>query len=294
MTDFNITDRVDTVLFTDTSANLIPPLAKGISIIPLAYSIEGKEQHQDPQTDFDGHTYYGRIRAGAQVSTSMINPDAFKNAFAKALSQGKDVLYIGMSGGISGTAQAAFCAAAELREQYPERTIITVDTLAASLGEGLQVLKAAQMLNSGSSLASVSEMLESTRHKMCQYFMVDDLIHLRKGGRISGIAARVGTLLGIKPILTGDENGKIVACGKARGRRAALTSLADRYAALAANKGATVGIAHADDPEGAEMLLEMLKERGFCGQDITVCYEPVTGAHVGPGAVALFFEGTHK
>lgn len=100
MTDFNITDRVDTVLFTDTSANLTPPLAKGISIIPLAYSIEGKEQHQDPQTDFDGHTYYGRIRAGAQVSTSMINPDAFKNAFAKALSQGKDVLYIGMSGGI--------------------------------------------------------------------------------------------------------------------------------------------------------------------------------------------------
>ena len=134
MTDFNITDRVDTVLFTDTSANLTPSLAKGISIIPLAYSIEGKEQHQDPQTGFDGHTYYERIRAGAQVSTSMINPDAFKNAFTKALSQGKDVLYIGMSGGISGTAQAAFCAAAELREQYPERTIITVDTLAASLG----------------------------------------------------------------------------------------------------------------------------------------------------------------
>lgn len=194
MTDFNITDRVDTVLFTDTSANLTPSLAKGISIIPLAYSIEGKEQHQDPQTGFDGHTYYERIRAGAQVSTSMINPDAFKNAFTKALSQGKDVLYIGMSGGISGTAQAAFCAAAELREQYPERTIITVDTLAASLGEGLQVLKAVQMLDGGSSLASVAEMLESARHKMCQYFMVDDLIHLRKGGRISGIAARVGTL----------------------------------------------------------------------------------------------------
>ena len=180
MTDISLAKHPETAIFTDTSANLTPSLAKGISIIPLAYSVEGKEQHQDPQTDFDGHTYYERIRAGAQVSTSMINPDAFKNAFTKALSQGKDVLYIGMSGGISGTAQAAFCAAAELREQYPERTIITVDTLAASLGEGLQVLKAVQMLNSGSSLVSVSEMLESARHKMCQYFMVDDLIHLRK------------------------------------------------------------------------------------------------------------------
>ena len=181
MTDFNITDRVDTVLFTDTSANLTPPLAKGISIIPLAYSIEGKEQHQDPQTGFDGHTYYERIRAGAQVSTSMINPDAFKNAFTKALSQGKDVLYIGMSGGISGTAQAAFCAAAELREQYPERTIITVDTLAASLGEGLQVLKAVQMLDGGGSLASVAEMLESATGRQFGVVMI-----LMSVGMLSG------------------------------------------------------------------------------------------------------------
>ena len=108
MTDISLAKHPETAIFTDTSANLTPSLAKGISIIPLAYSVEGKEQHQDPQTDFDGHTYYERIRAGAQVSTSMINPDAFKNAFTKALSQGKDVLYIGMSGGISGTAQAAF------------------------------------------------------------------------------------------------------------------------------------------------------------------------------------------
>ena len=138
------------------------------------------------------------------------------------------------------------------------------------------------------------EQISRRRHTMCQYFTVDDLAYLERGGRVSKAAAIVGTVLKIKPLLRGDDEGKIVQCGKTRGRKQSLTALADFYEKLVADKSEEIGIAHADDAAGAQFLLDALRQRGFTGECLTVCYEPVTGSHVGPGTVALFFQGIHR
>ena len=182
----------------------------------------------------------------------------------------------------------------ELKEEFPERKVASIDTYAASLGEGLLVVEAARMLENGASFDEIVEKISQRRHEMCQYFTVDDLAYLERGGRVSKAAAIVGTVLKIKPLLRGDEEGKIVLCGKTRGRKQSLTSLADFYEKLVTNKTEEIGIAHADDAQSAQFLLDELRKRGFTGDCLTVCYEPVTGCHVGPGTVALFFYGVHR
>ena len=283
-------------LFTDTSANLPVALTKQhhITVVPFSYTVDGKETDYPDDVDFDGAAFYGAMRRGAVVKTSMVNPDLMANYFERALSQGDDVLYVGMSGGISGTAQAAVIAAGELTEKYPARKIVTIDTYAASLGEGLQVLEAAELLRAGRSFEEVGDRILTRRPHMCQFFTVDDLNYLKRGGRISGAAALVGSVLGIKPILRGDETGHIVSCGKVRGNKKAYAELADYFDKRALDKTARIGIAHADNREGTDYLLGLLRERDFTGECLEVYYEPVTGAHVGPGTVALFFYGTEK
>ncbi len=283
-------------LFTDTSANLPLALTKkhSITVVPFSYTVNGKEADYPDDTDFDGAAFYGAMRAGAVVKTSMVNPDLMAKYFERALSQGDDVLYVGMSGGISGTAQAAVIAAAELTEKYPERHIVTIDTYAASLGEGLQVLEAAGMIEQGKPLGEIKERLLARRPHMCQFFTVDDLAYLKRGGRISGATALVGTVLGIKPILCGDETGHIVSCGKVRGNKRAYAELANYFDTRALDQSEMLGIAHADNEEGAQALIALLREKGFTGECLNVVYEPVTGAHVGPGTVALFFYGKEK
>lgn len=197
-------------------------------------------------------------------------------------------------GGISGTAQAAVIAAGELTEKYPARKIVTIDTYAASLGEGLQVLEAARMIEEGTGLDEIKAHLLSRRPHMCQFFTVDDLAYLKRGGRISSATALIGTVLSIKPILCGDETGHIVSCGKVRGMKRAYQELANYYDGRALDKSEMLGIAHADNEEGAQALIALLRDKGFTGECLNVVYEPVTGAHVGPGTVALFFYGTEK
>lgn len=283
-------------IFTDTSANLPAAYIQKYSlrVIPLTYFVDGAEAHQDPAVDFDGKAYYDAMRSGTPVSTAMINLAAFLEPLHAALAAGDDVIYIGMSGGISGTAHAAALAAEELREKYPRAKIMTIDTYAASLGEGLQVLEAAELLRAGRSFEEVGDRILTRRPHMCQFFTVDDLNYLKRGGRISGAAALVGSVLGIKPILRGDETGHIVSCGKVRGNKKAYAELADYFDKRALDKTARIGIAHADNREGTDYLLGLLRERGFTGECLEVYYEPVTGAHVGPGTVALFFYGTEK
>ena len=264
-------------LFTDTSANLPVALTKQhhITVIPFSYTVDGKATDYPDDTDFDGAAFYGAMREGAIVKTSMVSPALIEEYFERALSAGDDVLYVGMSGGISGTAHAAVIAAGELKERYPERRILPINTYAASLGEGMQVMEAARMIEEGKSLEEIEKQLLTRRPHMCQFFTVDDLAYLKRGGRISGATALIGTVLSIKPILRGDETGHIVSCG-------------------ALDKSESIGIAHADNAEGAQALLALLREKGFTGECLSVCYEPVTGAHVGPGTVALFFYGTEK
>ena len=199
-----------------------------------------------------------------------------------------------MSGGISGTANAAAVAKREMQEKYPQGKICTIDTFAASLGEGLLVVEAAKAAEAGKSFEEITEDITAKRHTMCQYFTVDDLKYLKKGGRISGATAIIGNMLNIKPVLMGDPEGKIVQYSKVRGLKRALSVLAEKYDELCADKSCDIGMAHADNEKAADDLLLLLKEKGFCGNCLKVYYEPVTGSHVGPGTVALFFPGVHK
>ena len=224
----------------------------------------------------------------------MVNAGTFIERFKAALDAGRDVLYIGMSGGISGTANAALMAKQELDEEYPDRKIIVIDTLAASLGEGLFVIKAAEQLNDGVALDAIEEDIRAQVPSMCQSFTVGDLKYLKKTGRVSGAAAIIGNVLSIHPILVGDYEGKIVVKAKVRGMKRTLDALAERYAELALNKNETIGIAHADNEEGKAYLVQRLRDKGLTGKCLSVCYEPVTGSHVGPGTVALFFFGTDR
>ena len=285
-----------TKLYTDTSANLPLTLLReyDIAVIPFSYTVNGMAEDYNEETDFDGKAFYDAMRRGAEVKTSMVNPATAAAFFERALAQGDDVLYVGMSGGISGTAQAAVIAAGELTEKYPARKIVTIDTYAASLGEGLQVLEAARMIEEGKSLDEIKTHLLARRPHMCQFFTVDDLAYLKRGGRISSATALIGTVLSIKPILCGDETGHIVSCGKVRGMKRAYQELANYYDGRALDKSEMLGIAHADNEEGAQALIALLRDKGFTGECLNVVYEPVTGAHVGPGTVALFFYGKEK
>ena len=283
-------------LFTDTSANLPVSIIReyGIEVVPFSYTVNGKEVPYSADTDFNGRAFYEAMRAGAEVKTSMINVSDFIAAFEQWIAKGDAVIYVGMSGGISGTAHSAKLAAEELLEKYPAAKIAAIDTYAASLGEGFLVIETAKMIERGDPFLKIVKKIELLRKNMCQFFTVDDLAYLRKGGRISGAAAVVGTVLNIKPILRGDENGKIVLCGKIRGFNKSMEALANKYDELVFDKTADVGIAHADNPEGAQRLEDILRAKGFSGELLKVVYEPVTGSHVGPGTIALFFMGEHK
>ena len=278
-------------IITDSGSNIPKYLIDkyNIVVIQMPYLLNGAEQNQD--TDFDGKKYYDALRTGAVAMTSMINTSSFYECFEKELGDGNDIIYVSISGGISGTFNAAYLAAEGLKEIYKNSRIEVIDSLGASLGEGLLCINAAQMVQDGKDFNEVVSYIKNAIPNMCQTFTVDDLNHLKRTGRISGVASFVGGILGIKPILIGNNEGKIIVYDKIRGSIRALDALADRYERLVLDKNETIGIAHADNENGTEYLLSALKDRGFSGECITVCYEPVTGSHVGPGTVALFFFG---
>ena len=280
-------------VITDTSANLPSELAQrnDITVIPFPYFVNGAPHTCLDTEGFDAKTFYGAMREGAEVTTSQINPQHYLEVMKPILQKGLDILFVGMSSGISGSYHCAELAAEELGEDFPARKIRLVDTLGASLGEGLLVVKAVREKLRGLSLDEVYDKLMSLRHRLCNVFTVDDLKYLRKGGRLSNLGFIVGTLLQIKPLLKGDQEGRIVAFAKLRGRKKALEELAKRYDEYVVDAGEqTVGIAHADCPEDAAFLAQLLRRNHPPKEILTVGYEPVTGSHVGPGTLALFFE----
>ncbi|MCR4576571.1 MAG: DegV family protein [Clostridiales bacterium] len=281
-------------VLTDTSANLPTPLLKqrDIGVIAFFYYIDGSEYSCLDTEKFDSKAFYDSIRGGTKVSTSLISPDKYRQAFEKYVSAGDDVVYVGMSSGISGSFSVAVSVANELMEQYPDRRIETVDTIGASLGEGFFALMAADARDAGKDARETAEELRSKVPEMCQVFTVDDLMHLRNTGRLSNAAAWVGTVLNIKPLLKGNTEGKIVSFAKALGRRRSIDMIADRYDKLVRNsESQVIGIAHADCPADVEYLIKLLNKKHPPKDIMVVDYEPVTGSHVGPGALALFFMG---
>lgn len=278
---------------TDTSANLPWEYVQshGVTVVPFSYFINDEERSEAPGS-FDGAAYYRAIRDGARASTSQIPPQRFVERFTPLLEQGEDVLFVSMSSGISGSCQSATMAARELEETFPGRTVRVVDTLGASLGEGLQVMRAVELRDGGMELDQVAETILRERDNVCQLLMVDDLFYLRRTGRVSGVSAVVGSILGVKPILKGNEAGQLVVSTKARGRKQAIQTMVQRYTQLVREPGEhLVGIAHADCPQDAQLLAQLIQEAHPPKALVNVCYEPVTGAHTGPDALALFFYG---
>ena len=284
-------------ILTDTSANLPTSLVRenGVEVIPFYYSI-GEKQYSCVDTDgFDGKKFYKAMRLGADIKTSAINPQSYVEHFEKYLEKGEDILFISMSSGISSSFRCAGIAKEELAQRYPDRAILLLDTLAASLGEGLFVLKALRYREQGLTIEQTYKRLKEEIKYMYQVFTVDDLMYLKRTGRLTGSAAIIGNMLQVKPLLKGNEHGEIVNFSKAIGRKMAITGLAQRYNMLVQHpEDQIVGIAHADCEKDAEQLIKLLNAKKPPKEIMTVMYEPVTGSHVGPGTLALFFLGDEK
>ncbi len=281
-------------IFTDTPANLPSEIITGynITVVPFSYFKDDQEFVCRDFEGFDCDAYYAELKEGAVVKTSQINPQRYIEYLEPEISAGHDILYVSLSSGVSGSFASAKIAATHLMEKYPDRKVSIIDSLGASLGEGLVVLYAARMREAGHDIDKVTEETVRYRERMCQVFTVDDLMFLRRSGRISGVGAAIGTVLGIKPLLKGNESGKIVNFTTVRGRRKAIKSLADRYKNYAVYpEGQTVGISHAGCIEDAETLRDLLIEICPPKEILIVPHEPVTGSHVGPGMLALYFAG---
>jgi len=285
-------------IVTDSSADLTDELIEqyGIHIVSLSFRVGGEEfpcYVQGEKTDYK--QFYDRMRKGETVDTSLIDMSTCRDIFEGILKRGNDVLYIGFSSALSGSYNAGTMVAESLRDAYPERKIVTIDSLSASMGEGLLVYHVAEQRRSGKSIDEVSEWLIANRLHLCHWFTVDDLFHLKRGGRISAATALVGTVLGVKPVLHVDDEGKLVAVGKVRGRRRSLEALVDEMEKTCANPTEqVVFISHGDCIEDAQYVERLVRER-LNVKDVQINYvDPVIGAHSGPGTVALFFLGTAR
>lgn len=285
----------DYVILTDSSCDLPDDIVKKyqLEILQLDFIVEGEGNFHNDQADIG--KVYSKLRNGANIKTSAANISQASETIEALFNQKKDILYLGFSSGLSSTYQTVYMAGQELMEEYPERKMISVDTLAASMGQGLLVYKACQAKDAGKSLEENAQYIEDIKLKLCHWFTVDDLFFLKRGGRISGVTATVGTMLSIKPILHVDDEGHLINVSKVRGRKAAITELVNRMEKLAVHpENQDIFISHGDCIEDAEKLASIIKER-FGNDRITISYVgPVIGAHSGPGTLALFFLGEHR
>lgn len=285
-------------IVTDSSANLTDGMINkfGIHIISLIFRVGEREFYSYIKGErSDNKKFYEMMRNGETISTSIIDLQLCRKIFEEILKQGKDVLYIGFSSALSGTYNAGALIARELQEEYPDRKIYAVDSLSASMGQGLLVYYAAEQKDQGKSIDEVKDWLLSNRLNLCHWFTVDDLIYLKRGGRISSTTAIVGTALGIKPIMHVDNEGRLVPVGRVRGRRKSLEALAKEMAETCINPTEQIiFITHGDCIEDAQYLEKLVRDK-LNVKDVIINYvDPVIGAHSGPGTVALFFLGTKR
>lgn len=286
------------IVMTDSSADLTAELVEklGLDVIPLSVNVGEKSFINYPdEREIGSHEFYEMLRGGANAKTSAVNVDTFLNAMSVHLNAGKDILYLGFSSGLSSTYSASEIAAQELRESYPDRKILTVDTLCASLGQGLLVYLTMQKVLAGATIEEAAAFAEENRLHLCHWFTVDDLFFLKRGGRVSAATALVGSALGIKPVLHVDNEGHLINISKARGRKNSILALVDRMERSAIDPAKqTVFISHGDCRDDAEFLADEVRKR-FGITDITINFVgPVIGAHSGPGTLALFFLGTER
>ena len=288
----------DFVLATDSSCDLPQNLAYkfGLTVVPLTVDIEGEifTNYLDGR-EISFEEFYNRSRAKAVIKSSCPSLDAFKKAFEEILESGRDILYLGFSSALSATTQNARITAEELGEKYPDAKIIVVDSLCASMGQGLFIKYVYDEKQKGGSIEEVAKYAEDIRLNICHWFTVTDLMHLKRGGRISATTAIAGTALNVKPVMHVDDEGRLVNVGKARGRKASLQALLDHMKETVVNpKEQTVYISHGDcEDEVKEFAKQIKKELGVKEIVINVI-GPVIGCHTGAGVVALFFYGNQR
>ncbi len=283
-------------VFADGTANLPKSMLDGIELVPAEYTVDGKPgTYRGDIERFDAHNYYESLRNGKTVQTSLLNTSSFLTCFSPALKAGRDIIYVSMSSGISGTYNAARIAARELMEEYPARFIHIVDSLGCGFGSGLLAIHAAELSMRGVSAREAAEVLDEEVPHICQYFTVDDLNFLKRTGRVSGMTAKIATILNIKPILYGDATGHIVACEKVRGRKKSIEAIVRKYEEKREEVSfQRVFISHGDCLEDAEALAARIREI-TPNYSVMICpHEPFSGAHVGPGMLALFFRGRER
>ncbi len=285
------------IIMTDNMADLPENYIREheLEILSLSYILDGETY--DRNHPLEEAEFYNRMRNGSMPTTSQVNPEQAKEAFTACLNQGKDVLYIAFSSGLSGTCNSAGIAAKELKEEgkFPNRKLVVLDSLSASLGEGLLVHKAVKLKEAGKSLEEVADWVEKHKLEVCHNFTVDDLFHLHRGGRVSKATAILGTMINIKPILHVDNEGHLIAIGKVRGRKKSLTSLVDRMGEqIQGFENPEVFISHGDCLEDARYVEKLVRER-FGEETFIINYVgPTIGAHSGPGTMALFFMGNPR
>lgn len=282
-------------IITDSGCDLPKNMLAQLDLqtVPLIVNFRGADM--EDSVDEGIQEMYAGLRAGENATTSAINPDRWARAMEPVLEQGMDVLTITFSSGLSTTYQSAVIAANELQEKYPDRKILVVDSLCAALGQGLFVWYAAKMRDAGMSIDELAAWLEENKLNLCHWVAVDDLMYLKRGGRVSAATAVMGTMLQIKPIIHVDNAGKLINVGKARGRKASIQALAQKAAELGEGfDNSTMFICHGDCIEDAQYLAELVKEK--CGaKEVFIGYiGAVIGSHAGPGTLALFFMGKHR
>ena len=285
-------------IITDSTGDLTPELIRDLqlTVIPMEFTIDGKSYRNYP----DGHemsakAFYHLLRAGKTSTTAQINAHEFMDWADPILQAGKDILYLAFSSGLSGTCQSAYLAKEELSARYPDRKIYVVDSLAASMGEGLLAYYASKMQLEGKTIDEVYQWLQDNKLHLCHWFTVDDLNHLKRGGRVSSAAALFGTMLGIKPVLHVDDAGHLIPVAKIRGRRQSLDSLVAHMEQTVTNpEEQVIFISHGDCEKDAQYVADQIRAKWNVREIVLNEIGPVIGTHSGPGTVALFFLGSKR
>ena len=291
MGDFNF------IITTDTCCELPKSYIKenGLDVVTLYYNMKGVAYGKD--VELEVKAFYDMMRAGEMPTTMAANPEELREMFEKYLKAGKDVLHLAFSSELSSSYSNAAVVARELNEEYTDNKVVVIDTLSASLGQGLVIYKAVQLREDGWSIDEVARWVEENRLHFCHQFTVDDLNHLYRGGRVSKLTAVAGTLIQVKPILHVNDEGKLIPIGKVRGRKKSLMALVDnmeRTIGSYRDKNDIVFISHGDALEEAEYVAGLVKERFGIENFLIHPVSPTIGAHSGPGTIALFYMGDRR
>ncbi|MBO7184680.1 MAG: DegV family protein [Oscillospiraceae bacterium] len=282
-------------IITDSACDLPKAMLQQLQVSNIPLHILFRGENMIDSVDEGLQEIYAGLRNGEATSTSAINPDGWASVIEPALAQGNDALVLAFSSGLSTTYQSAVIAAEELREKYPERNIRVVDTLCAALGQGLLVWYTCKQRDAGLTLDELTDWVEQNKLSLCHWVTVNDLMHLKRGGRISATTAVVGTMLQIKPIIHVNDEGKLISVGKARGRKAAMQILVDKMKQLGQGyDNSTVFITHGDCLEDGQLLKQMVLEQTDAKEVFLGNLGAVIGSHAGPGTLALFFLGKHR